>query len=259
MIEVKNLVKRYGDFTAVHDLSFTVGKGEVLGFLGPNGAGKTTTMRILTGFLPPTSGSISVAGFDVLNQPLDAKRRIGYLPEMPPLYTEMTVKSFLKFVSKIKDIPKASRAENIRWALEKCDIVDVQNKVIDTLSKGYRQRVGLAQAIVHKPEVLVLDEPTVGLDPRQIREIRGLIKELSGDHTVILSTHILAEVAVTCERVAIINRGHLAAHGSINEITGGRSLEEVFIDIITKDVAADKGGSPVELVNPAKTGSGAES
>ena len=238
MIEVQNLVKRYGDYEAVKGVSFEVKKGEVLGFLGPNGAGKTTTMRILTGFLPPTSGKIKIAGFDIQEEPMQVKRRMGYLPEAPPLYTDMTVRSFLKFVGKIKGVAKADLDNRIDWSLQKCGLLDVQKRVIANLSKGFKQRVGLAQAILHQPEVLVLDEPTVGLDPKQIREIRELIKELAGEHTVILSTHILPEVAMTCKNVLIINQGKIVAQGALAEITAGRSLEEVFIGLISSEVAS---------------------
>jgi len=238
MIEVQNLVKRYGDFAAVQGLSFKVQKGEVLGFLGPNGAGKTTTMRILTGFLPATSGSVKIAGYDINTDPMKVKSLIGYLPETPPLYLDMTVRSYLQFVGKIKGVARAELGDRIAWAMGKCGLADVQSRVTGNLSKGYRQRVGLAQAILHKPDVLILDEPTVGLDPRQIREIRELIKELAGEHTVILSTHILPEVSITCKSVVIINRGRLAAQGSLAEVTAGKSLEEVFLGLISADHAA---------------------
>jgi ABC-2 type transport system ATP-binding protein len=242
MIEVQNLTKRYGEITAVNNLSFEVKKGEVLGFLGPNGAGKTTTMRILTGFLPATSGIVKVAGYDIMQQPMEVKRRIGYLPENPPLYTDMTVRSYLKFVGKIKGVLSADLNGRIDWALQKCGLVEVEKRVIANLSKGFKQRVGLAQAILHKPEVLILDEPTVGLDPKQIREIRELIKELAGEHTVILSTHILPEVSMTCKNILIINRGHIVAQGTVDSVTKGKSLEEVFIGTISADVEAMAGG-----------------
>ena len=211
MIEVAGLTKRYGRQTAVDGISFSVQKGEILGFLGPNGAGKTTTMRILTCFLPPTGGSAQVAGYDVFENPLDVKRRVGYLPETPPLYPDMEVGTFLDFVAKIKGVAAKDRKGKIADAVEKCSIGDVRATLIGKLSKGYRQRVGLAQAILHNPEVLILYEPTAGLDPKQIIETRELIKGLGGDHTIILSTHILPEVSMTCGRVVIINNGRVVA------------------------------------------------
>ncbi len=214
MIEVEGVTKDYGPFTAVSNLSFSVEAGEILGFLGPNGAGKTTTMRILTGFFPPSAGSARVAGHDVVSEPLAAKAKIGYLPETPPLYPEMSVVDYVHFVAHIKGVPSAERNQKVESALERCSLTEVRDKLCAKLSKGFRQRVGLAQALVHDPEVLILDEPTAGLDPRQIGETRELIKSLGGDHTVILSTHILPEVSMTCDRVVIINRGRLVAHGT---------------------------------------------
>lgn len=211
MIEVQNLTKRYGAFTAVDNISFTVERGQILGFLGPNGAGKTTTMRVITGFMPPTRGTAVVAGFDVVEEPLEVKRRIGYLPETPPLYLEMTVNEYLSFAARLKQIPSGQVAERIAGASRKVAISDVRDRVIKTLSKGYRQRVGLAQALIHDPEVLVLDEPTIGLDPIQIREVREMIKSLAHEHTIILSTHILPEVDMTCDSVVIIDRGRIIA------------------------------------------------
>lgn len=211
MIEVENLIKRYGPYTAVDGISFSVKKGEILGFLGPNGAGKTTTMRILTGYLPATEGRARVAGFDVFEQPLEVKRRLGYIPETPPLYPDLEVHDFLDFCARIKGVPKAQRAARIDDAIEKTRIGDVRRKHIGKLSKGYRQRVGLAQAILANPDVLILDEPTAGLDPKQILETRELIKSLGGSHTIVLSTHILPEVSVTCGRVVIINKGRVVA------------------------------------------------
>ena len=211
MIEVTNLTKKYGRTTAVDGVSFTVQKGEILGFLGPNGAGKTTTMRILTCYLPPTEGTARVAGYDVFEQPLEVKRRVGYIPETPPLYIDMEVQTFLDFVAKIKGVPSKLRKAKLDEAIEKCRIVDVRRTLIGKLSKGYRQRVGLAQAILHNPEVLILDEPTAGLDPKQIIETRELIKGLGGEHTIVLSTHILPEVSMTCGRVVIINKGKVVA------------------------------------------------
>jgi ABC-2 type transport system ATP-binding protein len=211
MIEVTNLTKKYGRKTAVDGVSFTVQKGEILGFLGPNGAGKTTTMRILTCYLPPTDGSAKVAGFDVFEQPLEVKKRVGYIPETPPLYIDMDVETFLDFVAKIKGVPSKLRKSKIADAIEKTRIGDVRTTLIGKLSKGYRQRVGLAQAILHNPDVLILDEPTAGLDPKQIIETRELIKGLGGEHTIVLSTHILPEVSMTCGRVVIINKGRVVA------------------------------------------------
>jgi ABC-2 type transport system ATP-binding protein len=211
MIEVENLTKRYGRHTAVDGISFRVNKGEILGFLGPNGAGKTTTMRILTCYLPATEGTARVAGFDVFEQPLEVKRRVGYIPETPPLYPDMDVDTFLGFCAKIKGVPKGERKARIDDAVGKCRVGDVRRTLIGRLSKGYRQRVGLAQAILANPEVLILDEPTAGLDPKQIIETRELIKGLGGDHTIILSTHILPEVSMTCGRVVIINKGKVVA------------------------------------------------
>jgi ABC-2 type transport system ATP-binding protein len=211
MIEVRDLTKSFGAVTAVDHVSFTVNKGEILGFLGPNGAGKTTTMRILTGFMPATSGTARIAGFDVFEQSLDVRRRIGYLPENPPLYTDMTVGEYLDFVARIKDVSPDRRAARVDDALQKTNITDKRNELIKHLSRGYRQRVGLAQAMVHDPEVIILDEPTVGLDPKQIIEVRHLIKSLAGSHTIVLSSHILPEVSMTCDRVVIINKGRIAA------------------------------------------------
>ncbi len=218
MINVKQLTKRYARNTAVDQISFEVQKGQIVGFLGPNGAGKTTTMRMLTCFLPPTSGTAEVAGFDVLEYPLEVKRRIGYLPETPPLYPEMRTTEYLEFVGKIKGLRGAELKSRVSYVLDRCAIADVQNKVLGKLSKGYRQRVGLAQAIIHNPDVLILDEPTAGLDPKQINETRDLIKGLAGDHTIILSTHILPEVDQTCQQVIIINKGKLVATDSVSNL-----------------------------------------
>jgi ABC-2 type transport system ATP-binding protein len=218
MIEVESLTKRYGRATAVDGISFRVEKGEILGFLGPNGAGKTTTMRILTCYLPPTEGTARVGGYDVFSQPMEVKRRVGYLPESPPLYPDMTVEDYLGFCAKIKGVPSKQRQTRVAEAIEKCWAADVRSKLIGKLSKGYRQRVGLAQAILHNPDVLILDEPTAGLDPKQIIETRELIRGLGGDHTVILSTHILPEVQATCGRVIIIHEGKLVADGSPDEL-----------------------------------------
>jgi ABC-2 type transport system ATP-binding protein len=219
LIEVKGVTKRFGRTVAVDGVSFEVRKGEILGFLGPNGAGKTTTMRILTCFLPPTEGTASVAGFDIFEQPIEIKRRIGYLPESPPLYPEMTVLDYLRFVARIKGITGSRIEERVEAVLQRCAITDVIDQLAGRLSKGYRQRVGLAQALVHDPEVLILDEPTAGLDPKQIIETRDLIKGLAGEHTIILSTHILPEVSMTCERVVIIDRGRVIAEDTPEALT----------------------------------------
>ncbi len=219
MIEVQHLTKRYGPFTAVDDLSFKVERGEILGFLGPNGAGKTTTMRILTGYMPATAGKAIVAGFDVFDQPLEAKLRTGYLPETPPLYPDMSVREYLSFVAKIKGVPSTDRRQRIATVMEKTRISDMANRLCARLSKGYKQRVGLAQALIHNPDVLILDEPTAGLDPKQIIETRQLIKDLAGDHTIILSTHILPEVSQTCQRIVIINKGHMVAVDTPDNLT----------------------------------------
>jgi gliding motility-associated transport system ATP-binding protein len=219
MIEVENLTKRYGPTLAVSNISFEVKKGEILGFLGPNGAGKTTTMRIITGFLSPSEGRVRVSGFDVVEQPLEAKKRIGYLPENPPVYPDMTVTEYLSFVGRIKAVPHSELKKRIEEVSEKCAVADVSKRQIGKLSKGYRQRVGLAQALIANPDVLILDEPTAGLDPKQIIETRQLIKGLAGQHTVILSTHILPEVSRTCQRVVVINQGSVVAVGAPEELT----------------------------------------
>lgn len=219
MIEVQHLTKRYGPTLAVSDVSFEVKKGEVLGFLGPNGAGKTTTMRVITGYLPPTSGKVTVAGHDVAEEAIEAKRHSGYLPETPPVYPDMRVSEYLAFVGRIKGVPRRELKKRADDVSEKCAITDVQSRQIGKLSKGYRQRVGLAQALIHNPDVLVLDEPTAGLDPKQIIETRDLIRGLSGQHTVVLSTHILPEVSKTCDRVVVINGGKIAAVGTPDELT----------------------------------------
>ncbi len=219
MIEVESLTKRYGSATAVDGVSFRVEKGEILGFLGPNGAGKTTTMRILTCYLPPTGGTARVGGYDVFEQPMEVRRRVGYLPETPPLYPDMTVRDYLDFCAKIKGVAPRERTVKVADAVETCRVGDVQKTLIGKLSKGYRQRVGLAQAILHNPDVLILDEPTAGLDPKQIIETRNLIRGLGGDHTIILSTHILPEVQLTCGRVVIINKGRVVAEDSPENLT----------------------------------------
>jgi ABC-2 type transport system ATP-binding protein len=219
LIEVQDLTKTFGERTAVDHISFAVNKGEILGFLGPNGAGKTTTMRMLTSFMPATSGTARIAGFDVFDNSLEVRRHIGYLPENPPVYPDMTVESYLDFVARIKGVPSEKRAQRVTDALEKTNITDKRDELIKRLSRGYKQRVGLAQALVHDPDVIILDEPTVGLDPKQIIEVRHLIKNLAGNHTIILSTHILPEVSMTCDRVVIINKGKIAAVDTPQNLT----------------------------------------
>ena len=232
MIEVQHLTKRYGPLKAVDDVSFTVERGEIFGFLGPNGAGKTTTMRVLTGYMPPSEGRAVVAGFDVFDQPIEAKRRTGYLPETPPLYPEMTVRDYLAFVARIKGVPRGERASRLDYVMGRTRVTDVANRHCGKLSKGYRQRVGLAQAILHNPDVLILDEPTAGLDPKQIIETRQLIKELAGDHTIILSTHILPEVSQTCHRVVIINKGRVVAVDTPENLTHRlRGSESMYLQV----------------------------
>jgi ABC-2 type transport system ATP-binding protein len=232
MINVKELTKRYARTTAVDHISFEVAKGQIVGFLGPNGAGKTTTMRILTCFMPPSSGTATVAGFDVLEQPMEVKKRIGYLPETPPLYPEMETAEYLKFVGQLKGLSGAELQKRIDYVCERCAIADVRNKLLGKLSKGYRQRVGLAQAIIHNPDVLILDEPTAGLDPKQINETRDLIRSLAGSHTIILSTHILPEVEQTCEQVVIINKGKLVATDSVRNLQArARGAESILLEV----------------------------
>ncbi len=245
MIEVKGLTKYYGQLAAVEDVSFSVGKGEILGFLGPNGAGKTTTMRILTGFSPPSRGTAVVAGFDINTHPIEVKRRVGYLPESVPLYGEMLVSKFLRYVAEVKGVERGRRTSEVGRVMERCGLSNVSERVCRNLSKGYRQRVGLAQALIGDPAVLILDEPTVGLDPRQIIEIRQLIKQLGEDHTVLLSTHILPEVTMVCGRVLIINRGRVVAEDTMANLARGtaRTLEEIFIAAVAKEAEEEHGSS----------------
>jgi ABC-2 type transport system ATP-binding protein len=232
MIKVEGLTKRYARTVAVDNISFEVEKGQIVGFLGPNGAGKTTTMRILTCFLPPTEGKANVAGFDVQEQPMEVKRRIGYLPETPPVYPEMDVDEYLTFAGRLKGISTGDIKRRVDDSVSKCALGDVRHKLIGKLSKGYRQRVGLAQAIIHNPDVLILDEPTSGLDPMQIIEIRNLLRSLAGEHTIVLSTHILPEVEQSCERVIIINRGRVVAMDSVAKLTGRlRGSEAIAVAI----------------------------
>lgn len=247
-IEARNLSKRYGDLYAVQDLSFQIEPGEVVGFLGPNGAGKTTTMRMLTGFIPASDGTAHIAGHEIFAEPMAARRALGYLPESPPLYPEMKVADYLLFVAKIKDVPRAELRDAVDRAASRCGLDEVRGRVIEDLSKGFRQRVGLAQAIVHSPQVLILDEPTVGLDPIQIREIRSLIFELAAAedggvrHTVVLSTHILTEVEAICQRIILINRGRKVLDQSVKKlIAGGETLEAVFGRVTSRDMEHEEG------------------
>jgi len=235
MLEVRNLTKRYGDFVAVRDVSFTAAQGQILGFLGPNGAGKTTTMRVLTGFLPATSGTAKVAGFDVFTESAEVRRRIGYLPENPPLYTEMTAEAYLRFVARIKGMARNTIEDAIDRVVQTCGLESVRRRLLGQLSKGFRQRAGLAQALIHDPPVLVLDEPTIGLDPIQIREIRALIQKLAGERTIILSTHILPEVSQICEKVVIINEGQVVLEQDMASLkSSGGTLEDVFLRVIAE-------------------------
>ena len=232
MIEVEHLTKKYGDLTAVNGLDFKVEKGRIWGLLGPNAAGKTTTMRILTGYLPATDGRASVGGFDVFEKPDEVKRVIGYLPEVVPVYPEMTVSDYLGFVAAIKQVPSAKRKAALDRAVKVSGLTEVRHRLIKNISRGYKQRVGIAQALIHNPDVLILDEPTIGLDPAQIKEIRELIKSLKGEHTIMLSTHILAEVTQTCDGVVIINEGRLMASGSLEELTASfRKTEGVLLKL----------------------------
>jgi ABC-2 type transport system ATP-binding protein len=232
LITVENLTKRYATKTAIDGVSFQVEKGEILGFLGPNGAGKTTTMRIITGFMPASDGTVRLDGFDVFENPLDVRRRIGYLPENPPLYLEMTVAGYLRFVAKIKGVPKEKLDSEVKRVMERVNITDVRERIIAKLSKGYKQRVGLAQALLNDPPVLILDEPTIGLDPKQIHEVRELIKDLAGNHTVVLSTHILPEVEQTCHRVIIIDHGKIVAVDTPKNLRFQlQGAERVFMEI----------------------------
>jgi ABC-2 type transport system ATP-binding protein len=261
LIEVQHVSKQYGRVTAVDDVSFRVERGEVLGFLGPNGAGKTTTMRILTGYMPATEGKAIVAGYDVFANPLEAKRRTGYLPETPPLYPDMTVREYLDFVARIKGVPPGERKTRVAAVMKRTRVDDMAERHCAKLSKGYKQRVGLAQALIHNPEVLILDEPTAGLDPKQIIETRELIRSLGGDHTIVLSTHILPEVAQTCQRVVIINNGRVVAVDTPENLTarlGGS--ETMFVDVDTMGADASPTLSQIPGVTrvQASTGGGFE-
>jgi ABC-2 type transport system ATP-binding protein len=223
MIEVQNLTKSYGGILAIQALNFQIQKGEVVGFLGPNGAGKSTTMKIITGFMAPSSGKAVVGGYDVFENPIEVKRRIGYLPETPPVYGDMKVRDYLKYVAELKGVEKSKITKNVDNAIEKTHLGSVEKRLIQNLSKGFRQRVGIAQALVSDPEVLILDEPTVGLDPKQVAEIRELIKQLRGQHTIILSTHILPEVQATCERIIILNKGQIVAQDTLSNLSNLKS------------------------------------
>ena len=239
MIEVKSLTKAYGNFVAIQNVSFKADRGQILGFLGPNGAGKTTTMRIITGFMPATSGTVLVDGLDIFTQSLEARRRIGYLPEAPPLYADMRVDGFLRFVARIRGVARGKLDGAVEHVIKVCGLEEVASRICGQLSKGYRQRVGIAQALVHDPPVLVLDEPTIGLDPRQIHEVRDLIRGLSGDRTIVLSTHILPEVSQICDKVVIIAYGHVVLEESLKALPAGTSLEDVFLNAIAKERPAD--------------------
>src|SRR6202171_1179795 len=250
MIEVKNLTKAYGDFVAVRDVSFKAESGSILGFLGPNGAGKTTTMRIITGYMPATAGTVLIDGLDIFTESLEARRKIGYLPENPPLYLDMRVEAYLRFVAKLRSVPRAKIQSALDHVLEVCGLTDMAHRICGQLSKGYRQRVGLAQALIHNPPVLVLDEPTIGLDPRQIHEIRGLIYGLAGQHTIVLSTHILPAAAQICDRVVIINAGRVVWEESLGSLPAGKSLEDVFLEAISKE----EGLEPAAAAEPLEGG-----
>ncbi|HKV55073.1 MAG TPA: ATP-binding cassette domain-containing protein [Candidatus Binataceae bacterium] len=235
MIEVKNLSKSYGSFVAVKGISFKAEGGQILGFLGPNGAGKTTTMRIITGYMPATSGTVEIDGLDIFSNSLEARKRIGYLPESPPLYSDMRVEAYLRFVAKLRNVRRAAVDGAVEHVVETCGLTEMAGRICGQLSKGYRQRVGLAQALIHDPPVLVLDEPTIGLDPRQIHEIRELIRGLAGKRTIVLSTHILPEVSQICDRVVIINDGRVVLEEQLSELPAGTSLEDVFLHAIARE------------------------
>src|SRR5437660_6282542 len=255
MITAKQLTKRYPRTVAVDEISFEVAKGQIVGFLGPNGAGKTTTMRMLTCFLPPSAGTASVAGFDVLEHPFEVKKRIGYLPEAPPIYPEMETAEYLKFVGKLKGLSGADLKKRVDYVCDRCAVGEVKNKLLGKLSKGYRQGVGLAQAIIHNPEVLNLDESTAALDPQQTNETRDLIKSLAGDHTIILSTHILPEVEQTCEQVIIINKGKLVATDSVNNLQSrARGAELVLVEVAGRNGSLDSARVQEQLEKVAGVG-----
>jgi ABC-2 type transport system ATP-binding protein len=240
MIEVSALVKHYGDRAALDGVTFRVERGEIVGFLGPNGAGKTTTLRILSTFLTQDAGEARVSGFDVLKNPMDVRRRIGYLPEHPPLDLDHTVGEYLGFCAALRGVPRKTRRAAVSGVIDRCGLGEVAGRLIGNLSKGFRQRVGLAQALVHAPEVVVLDEPTVGLDPHQIREIRNLIRSLAGTHTVLLSSHILPEVAMTCSRAVVVHRGRVAADVPVDASAAGAGLEETFLRVTSADLSENR-------------------
>ncbi len=242
MIEVLGLVKRFGDTAALNGVTFRVERGEIVGFLGPNGAGKSTTLRILATFLTQDAGEARVAGFDVLRNAMDVRRRIGYLPEHPPLDLDHTVSEYLGFCAALRGVPRKVRRAAVASVTERCGLAQVAGRLIGNLSKGFRQRVGLAQALVHQPSVIVLDEPTIGLDPHQIREIRNLIRSLAGDHTVLLSSHILPEVAMTCSRAVVIHRGRVAADVPVDAAAAGAGLEEIFLRVTSADLSTGEEG-----------------
>jgi ABC-2 type transport system ATP-binding protein len=257
MIEVQSLTKRYGPVTAVSDVTFRVEPGEILGFLGPNGAGKTTTMRIITGYMPASEGRVVVAGYDVFDQPIEAKRRTGYLPEMPPLYPDMTVREYLNFVARIKGVPRREIKSRVDEVMRKTWVADMASRHCVKLSKGYKQRVGLAQAIIHNPEVLVLDEPTAGLDPKQIIETRQLIRELGGSHTIVLSTHILPEVSQTCQRVVIISKGRVVAVDTPDNLTARlQGSQTMFLQVAGPDADVQATLSALPGITRVATASG---
>jgi ABC-2 type transport system ATP-binding protein len=257
MIEVQSLTKRYGPVTAVSDVTFRVEPGEILGFLGPNGAGKTTTMRIITGYMPASEGRVVVAGYDVFDKPIEAKRRTGYLPEMPPLYPDMTVREYLNFVARIKGVPRREIKSRVDEVMRKTWVADMANRHCVKLSKGYKQRVGLAQAIIHNPEVLVLDEPTAGLDPKQIIETRQLIRELGGSHTIVLSTHILPEVSQTCQRVVIISKGRVVAVDTPDNLTARlQGSQTMFLQVAGPDADVQATLSALPGITRVATASG---
>lgn len=250
MIEIQNLTKKYGQIVAVNNISFNVNKGEILGFLGPNGAGKSTTMNIITGYLPSTAGTVKVDGYDIMTHPAEVKKRIGYLPEAPPLYRDMTVTEYLKFVSNLNNVPKRNQKAQMADIMELVGLTDHRKRLIDNLSKGYRQRVGLAQALIGNPEVLILDEPTVGLDPKQIIEIRRVIKALSQERTIILSSHILPEVSAICERVVIINKGEIVAEDTPERLSQG--LDKAMKLMLTISGPKDKILEAVKKIDGVK-------
>jgi ABC-2 type transport system ATP-binding protein len=257
MIEVQSLTKRYGPVTAVSDVTFRVEPGEILGFLGPNGAGKTTTMRIITGYMPASEGRVVVAGYDVFDQPIEAKRRTGYLPEMPPLYPDMTVREYLNFVARIKGVPRREIKSRVDEVMRKTWVADMASRHCVKLSKGYKQRVGLAQAIIHNPEVLVLDEPTAGLDPKQIIKTRQLIRELGGSHTIVLSTHILPEVSQTCQRVVIISKGRVVAVDTPDNLTARlQGSQTMFLQVAGPDADVQATLSALPGITRVATASG---